>query len=443
MMNPLSLDPGMPRIYTALAEWIACIIYVYPLKKRFSKRKSFLILAMAGIGQILLQEWAGTFPLTFWIPGTMMNTLFMLFVIYLCCAMNLKDAVYWCANALITSEVAASLEWQIYCFAVWNGMENTGRNAGVFLVLLYLVLFTLIFILIKRIVNWDTGLYVSTKEMLIAVIVTFIIYVMSNIGFVLDSALSGNATGRSLFYIRTLVDICGFCILYIQQNQRYEAHLRKEIQSVQNIFELQYEQYRAYKENSDYIKRKCHDLKHQIDVIRMEQDGEKRESYLQEMERMVKNFNADIVTGNGVLDTILTRKNAYCVQNNINFTCLVDGKLLSFLETLDICSIFGNALDNAIESVKKNPGPDKRLIRLKAFNQNSFLIISLENYCEEKIDLREGLPETTKEDKRNHGYGLKSIKYTVEKYGGTMTLHAEDNWFIMRILIPLKKEDTP
>lgn len=443
MMNPLSLDPGMPRIYTALAEWIACIIYVYPLKKRFSKRKSFLILAMAGIGQILLQEWAGTFPLTFWIPGTMMNTLFMLFVIYLCCAMNLKDAVYWCANALITSEVAASLEWQIYCFAVWNGMENTGRNAGVFLVLLYLVLFTLIFILIKRIVNWDTGLYVSTKEMLIAVIVTFIIYVMSNIGFVLDSALSGNATGRSLFYIRTLVDICGFCILYIQQNQRYEAHLRKEIQSVQNIFELQYEQYRAYKENSDYIKRKCHDLKHQIDVIRMEQDGEKRESYLQEMERMVKNFNADIVTGNGVLDTILTRKNAYCVQNNINFTCLVDGKLLSFLETLDICSIFGNALDNAIESVKKNPGPDKRLIRLRAFNQNSFLIISLENYCEEKIDLREGLPETTKEDKRNHGYGLKSIKYTVEKYGGTMTLHAEDNWFIMRILIPLKKEDTP
>ena len=175
----------------------------------------------------------------------------------------------------------------------------------------------------------------------------------------------------------------------------------------------------------------------------MEQDGEKRESYLQEMERMVKNFNADIVTGNGVLDTILTRKNAYCVQNNINFTCLVDGKLLSFLETLDICSIFGNALDNAIESVKKNPGPDKRLIRLKAFNQNSFLIISLENYCEEKIDLREGLPETTKEDKGNHGYGLKSIKYTVEKYGGTMTLHAENNWFIMRILIPLKKEDTP
>lgn len=442
MTSTLLLEPGMPRIYTALAEWIVCIMYIYPLKKRFEKNKLLLLLVLAGAGQIFLQEWVGTFPLVLWVPGVVITTLFMLFIIYLCCAMKWRDAVYWCANALITSEMIASLEWQIYCFSVWNGMENNWINALFFLIVIYAVLCVLIIILKKRIISWDTGICVNTKEMLIAVIVTLIIYIMSNIGFVLDSAMSGNATGRSLFYIRTLVDVCGFCILYIQQNQRYESHLHKEIQCIHNAFQLQYEQYRSYKENSDFIKRKCHDLKHQVDVIRSEQDGEKRESYLKEMEKAIRDFNVDIITGNAVLDTILTQKNAYCVRHNINFTCLVDGKLLASLETLDICSIFGNALDNAIEYVMQNPNQDKRMIRLKVFSQNSFLIINLENYCEEKMDLEQGFPDTTKKDRRNHGYGLKSIHYTVEKYGGSMTLHTENDWFIMRILIPLKKEDT-
>ncbi len=436
-MNTLLLEPGMPRIYTALAEWIACVLYIYPLKKRFGKGKLFVVLPVAGVFQIFLQELAGTFSLTFWVPGTLMNILFMLAVIYLCCAMNLKDAVYWCASALVTSEAVASLEWQAYCFAVWNGMENNMKNALLFFVLIFAALFTLIFFLKRRIVSWDTGIRVTTKEMLIAVIAAAIIYSMSNIGFVLESALSGNATGSSLFHIRTLVDVCGFCILYIQQNQRHEAFLKKELTSIHNIFELQYEQYRTYKENSEFINRKCHDLKHQIDVIRSEQDTGKRESYLQEMEKMIRSFKTDIVTGNGVLDTILTRKNQYCAAHNINFTCLADGKLLNFLETLDICSIFGNALDNAIEYVEKNPDPDKRMIKLKIFSQNSFLMICLENYCEEEINLRQGFPITTKEDQKNHGYGLKSIRYTIEKYRGTMTLHTENNWFVMRILIPL------
>ena len=436
-MNTLLLEPGMPRIYTALAEWIACVIYICPLKKRFGKGKLFIILPLAGVFQIFLQELAGTFPLAFWVPGTLMNIVFMLAVIYLCCALSLKDAVYWCASALVTSEAVASLEWQAYCFAVWNGMENNMKNAVLFFALIFAALFTLIFFLKRRIVSWDTGIRVTTKEMLIAVIAAAIIYSMSNIGFVLESALSGNATGSSLFHIRTLVDLCGFCILYIQQNLRHEAFLKKELTSIHNIFELQYEQYRTYKENSEFINRKCHDLKHQIDVIRSEQDTGKRESYLQEMEKMIRSFKTDIVTGNGVLDTILTRKNQYCAAHNINFTCLADGKLLNFLETLDICSIFGNALDNAIEYVEKNPDPDKRMIKLKIFSQNSFLMICLENYCEEEINLQQGFPDTTKEDKKNHGYGLKSIRYTIEKYRGTMTLHTENNWFVMRILIPL------
>lgn len=437
-MSTLLLEPGMPRLFTALAEWVACLIVITPLRKRWEKKGTIAILILDLVGQIALQQWAETLGYRLWILGTVVNIFYMLTVIYICCKIEIRDAVYWCATALVASEAVASLEWQIYCFMAWNGMGNNWRNAILFMIVIYAVLFLLVFLLERRIVSADTGVGITTKEMLIAVIATVIIYVMSNIGFVYDSALSGNATGKSLFYIRTLVDLCGYCILYILQNQRNETYLRKELRSINVIFDQQYQQYLMYKENSEYISRKCHDLKHQINVIRQETDREKRESYLEEMETMVKTFQTDIVTGNKILDTILTQKNSECIQKNINFTCMVDGKYLSMLDTLDICSIFGNALDNAIECVEKFEEKDKRIIRLQVFAQNQFLIICLENYCDNhNLQLEEGLPGTTKQDKQNHGYGLKSIRYTAEKYGGSMTVHMENNWFTMRILLPM------
>lgn len=429
--------PDIPRLYTALAEWLACIIFMQPLRKRFGKTRYYMALLAAGLLQGGLQWLAGGLPLSFWVPGMCLNILLMTAFIYCCCDLKLKDAVYWCASAFVMAEFAASLEWQIYSFLIWKGLPHRPATGLVFMVFFYGAVFSIAFLLKRKIVSWDTGTGVSAKEMISAGVVAVIAFVMSNIGFVLEGAFYGRDAGMILFYVRTLVDLSGICILYIQQNQRHEAYLRKELQSIHNMFELQYEQYRAYKENSEYINRKCHDLKHQIEVLRSERDEEKRVEYLREMEDMVRNFKSDVVTGNGVLDTILTRKNAYCIAHQIPFTCIADGKLLKFMEPLDICSIFGNALDNAIESVEKNVNPDKRMIRLKVFSQNSFLMICLENYCEETRDLDHGFPDTTKKDKLNHGYGLKSIRHTVQKYGGTMTLHSDNNWFIMRVLIPV------
>ena len=434
---PLAAE--MPRIFTAIAEWAACVIYILPLKKRLNVMKTIIVLILACFLQGFLQEWAGTLPLFLWIPGTVINIIFMLFVIYFICDLGIKDSVYWCAHAIIAAELVASVEWMIYCLAVYAGIKNSYLNEIIYGIVVYFLMFVAIYFMKKRVISVNTEINVTVREMQMAVIVAVIIYTISNIGFVFDNATSGSNVNSYLIFIRTLVDICGFCILYIQQNQRHEHYLRKELKNINSIFELQYKQYLAYKENSDMINRKCHDLKHQIEIIRLEKDEKKRESYLSEMESMVRNFKSDIVTGNGVLDTILTNKNTYCIRHDIEFTCIADGKLLSFLETLDICSIFGNALDNAIECVEKISNKDKRLIRLNISSKNSFLFICIENYCEYEVDFSQDIPDTTKKDKDYHGYGLKSIQYTAEKYGGTMTLQEKNNWFTMRILIPMQK----
>lgn len=196
----------------------------------------------------------------------------------------------------------------------------------------------------------------------------------------------------------------------------------------------------VYRDNIELLNRKYHDMKHQISVIRAEDDPIKKEAYLEEMDSGIRIYEAQNKTGNSVLNTILTSKRMYCVQHDINFTCVADGRLLDFMEVMDICTVFGNVLDNAIESVEQLCDPSLRLIRAAVFAQNNFLMIRVENYCETELTMDDGLPVTTKGDKRYHGYGIKSMRYTIEKYEGSLTIHTENHWFTLRILIPILRK---
>ena len=111
----------------------------------------------------------------------------------------------------------------------------------------------------------------------------------------------------------------------------------------------------------------------------------------------------------------------------------VDG----FMDTMDICSLFGNALDNAIECERKLTDKSKRMIHLTLTTQKQFLLFQVENYCTEPLNFRDGLPVTTKGDAGNHGFGLKSIQLTAKKYGGSAVVQVNDNWFVLKVLIPL------
>jgi len=108
---------------------------------------------------------------------------------------------------------------------------------------------------------------------------------------------------------------------------------------------------------------------------------------------------------------------------------------------MDISTLFGNMLDNAIESVSRIEHKERRLIHLNVSKQKNFLLIRMENCYDTQPDFEHGIPSTTKKDKKLHGYGLKSIQSTVKKYDGSVTIQAENGWFEIRILIPLKNEE--
>lgn len=175
----------------------------------------------------------------------------------------------------------------------------------------------------------------------------------------------------------------------------------------------------------------------QADLLFQQQlTRQQREQYLREMEKAVQIYDSTLQTGNEVLDTVLTEKSLYCEAHQITLTCIADGRQLSFMDGVDVYTIFGNALDNAIECVARLPEAEQRLVSVSVRARSGLALIQVENQLQGDLNFKDGLPQTTKEQKDYHGFGLRSIRYTVEKYGGHMTIHAENGRFLLSLSIP-------
>ncbi len=240
-----------------------------------------------------------------------------------------------------------------------------------------------------------------------------------------------------------MVELYCATLVYLQHEMFKKSAMRHEIELLNRMQEQQRRQYDLAKENIAIINRKCHDLKHQMQAMRILFQDENREKYLQEVEGAVRIYEAIAKTGNEVLDTVLTEKSLICEANSIQAHCVADGRLLDFMDPVDLYTIFGNALDNAIESVKNLEQTEKRIIDVLVYQENQFKIIQIINPVEGQLHFNEeGLPMTTKENNGYHGFGLKSIRHTVKKYGGFLTVNVEKGCFYLRVLLPVQQPQT-
>ena len=428
--------PDIPRIYTAIAEWMACMLFILPVKKRFDNAKTGALMAVFLIVQSVFLMITGSVKIYFWIPCMIIAVLLMIGFIYGCCEISLRDAGYFGMIAFVAAEFMASIEWQVVCF-FWDGTVPAVAIQGVVLAAIYGCVAVILYKMLHMHLPKDGKMGISIKEYISGLVIAIAVFAVSNISFLTENTPFSGRYSFEIGNIRTLVDLGGIAILYAHLIQCCELRVRKELEAVQNVLQNQYVQYKQSRESIELINYKYHDLKHQIAVLRSEEDPKKREEFLNRMEEEIRQYEAQNKTGNKVLDTVLTTKSLYCAKHGITFTCVADGTLLDFMDVMDICSIFGNALDNAIECELKIPEKEKRLIHVTVSKQKQFLILRFENYCEETLQYQEGTPVTTKKEKEFHGYGLKSIQYTVNKYDGAVSMNLEDNWFELKVLIPI------
>ena len=433
-----------PGYYYAISYWLSALvmILVHGCGKKDVWKYVYGVLSFISIFTVMF--FTDGIKQMFFMP--LMVCVFLLMLLYIRMAGELpwRETGFFCAKAFINAEFAASLCWQIHYF--YTG-DFSGQEVGtpeqmlwrvLHMIVIYAVLYILIYLLERYLKKDIEELQITRRELLVVYFVMIMVYCISNVSYVDVKSIFSAGTAMDVFIIRTLADLSGMAVLYAYHIQVKEIQMRFEKDTLRNIMDMQYKNYKLSKESIDIVNQKYHDLKHQINLLKSGADSEKAGEYLEQMEREIKIYETQNKTGNKVLDTILTSKSMHCQRHGIELKFMGEGQLLNFMEDMDISALFGNMLDNAIESVVKIKDRQKRLISLHVIQDKQFIRIRTENYCEENVQFQDGIPITTKKDKRFHGYGMKSMKKIIEKYGGSVMAGKTDNWFELKILIPMK-----
>ena len=113
---------------------------------------------------------------------------------------------------------------------------------------------------------------------------------------------------------------------------------------------------------------------------------------------------------------------------------MADGAKLDFMADGDLYCLFGNIIDNALEAVNAIDERERRVVNFVVKSKNDMLVVQTENYFAGELTFKDGLPQTTKGDKNYHGFGMRSIRTIVNKYGGALSAKAEDGVFYLNII---------
>lgn len=316
--------------------------------------------------------------------------------------------------------------------------ESLSQNWGMLMihVLTYLVTYCLIYFLANLLFASKIQKYniLSRKTKLIVVLVAFILLV----DVVFSAIITYMVPQQDNFVVLLLLHIyniaCGILTIVLLFEWPRRKYIEREYALTCNLLQRADEKFNTSKETVEQINIKCHDMKHQL--RQLAEKSNMTGSALAEMENLINIYDATYQTANEAFNIILMEKSLLCQKSHITLSCIADGSLLSFMSDADVYALFGNLLDNAIEAVTPLD-ESKRSIGMSVKALRRFLMINAYNNYEGRIECKGGLPATTKKDRENHGYGLKSMKRIVEKYGGEMTVSAEGGVFDVNIVFPL------
>ncbi len=143
--------------------------------------------------------------------------------------------------------------------------------------------------------------------------------------------------------------------------------------------------------------------------------------------------NGIINSGNPAVDAVLQSKLSVAETKGISLKFSLKINQHIAVDILELGVLIGNALDNAIEAVEHLDSSDKKTILVSIITKGERLSISVENPVNNEIDTKK--IGSSKDDKLNHGYGIKSMKTIAEKYNGDVFVSCEENIFTTSINI--------
>lgn len=241
-----------------------------------------------------------------------------------------------------------------------------------------------------------------------------------------------------LSVILTLMASCFLSLILIVslESRLFAEKEKQQAQAMQRVMERQQQQYILRKNNIDQVRRQYHDMKNLLLYLENKPSSENLQSHVRKILGEIHPFENILDTGNEALDILLSEKLRQCEQKHITCTVIADGGLFSFIAPMELVTIVGNAMDNAIEACLRMP-EGERFIQVRTARQKCFAILSFSNSCDGQIHAVAGRLTTRKLDRENHGFGLANIRRAAQSYGGEVNWHVDADEFVLTLLFPL------
>jgi hypothetical protein len=256
--------------------------------------------------------------------------------------------------------------------------------------------------------------------------------------FTSDFQSASNFVQMVCHFYSFLVSLSSLLLLYSFTRMN---RLEQDNQVVELLLENEKKRMVQEQNNHEVINRKVHDLKHMMSILNSSLSSEEQNKEIKEINQALIDFEENIHTGNKALDSVLINRKRTCDKENISLSLIVDGEAIRFMDYVDILSLFSNILDNSIDGVLRLNDEKKRSISLKIEENLNQTFIHIENDCVSSIQFdKDNLPITSNQDKSQHGYGMKSIRYLTMKYHGYMHAYIDNGKFILNLLLPTEQQ---
>lgn len=423
---------------------------------KLNRKKMFLL--RAGLGFVAL--FATGLPVacfytafggTLWGRILVYVFLFAVFAALACLCFNESPltVIFCCSMAYAVQNLTYKVYLIIWTFGEHLRLyDNWGENFDVYYRLMYYAIFVCCavafwFLFIRRTTLKLQNRKLNYKMLLLTFIILGITILLCSIEDLYFAELCVERENRFdnpvYFVLRQTGNafsvVCCIIVLLLASKSIVENELLQEVEYLKYTIRQGERQYHISRDSIELINIKCHDIKYKLDALTAQ--GRMSPEALKDLRDSISIYDLKTDTGNQLLNVLITEKSLYCEQNGINLSCMVDGEKLDFMEAGDLYCLFGNLIDNALEAVKEIDEKERRVINLMVKSKDNLILVQEENYFNGTRRFEDGLPLTTKEDKDSHGFGMRSLRMIVKKYGGELTTSVTGDIFHLNIIFSL------
>ena len=333
--------------------------------------------------------------------------------------------------------------WNIILLMTSGLVQDSVNQIYVFIYLSFnLILFIVLYFGIYK---KERFMYVSWKYRIIFLVWEFMMIFIPALTHY-EELTSEMSIKRLDFIVGLFIVLSGIVLpilIFILAARRYAVE-KTLIQEEYISSELEY--INQYKKSQEETRAFRHDIANNLSLLAAMMDegkSEEAKEYLDGLLGDVRGMSPKYVTGDEMLDCIVGMKASRMDEEEIDFKLdgMIDGGL--GVKPVDVCNIFANALDNAIEACERIPEKTDRWVSLLVKRTDKFFSIKLSNSVKEEKNgisldkLFDGISrKTSKKDKNLHGFGTLNMKKALEKYGGMLKSEQEGDAFTVSIMIP-------